>query len=82
MKIEHLASDDDSVATIRIEGLERDLKILHLTDSHMAEGDDRDPEAAEHVARLRETFEQRTPDGVSARVVFEQALRKAVVWIV
>ena len=76
MQIEHLASDND-VATIRIEGLERDLKILHLTDSHMAEGDERDPEAAEQVTRMREAFEQRTPGGVSARAVFDQALKKA-----
>ena len=78
MQIEHIASDSDDVATILIEGLERDLKILHLTDSHMAEGDEGDdPEAAEQVTRLREAFEQRTPGGVSARAVFEQALKKA-----
>ena len=77
MQIEHVVPDSDDLATILIEGLERDLKILHLTDSHMAEGDERDdPEAAEHVARMRETFQQRTPGGVSARDVFQQALEK------
>ena len=76
MQIEHIAADNDDVATIRIEGLERDLKILQLTDSHMAVGDERDPDAAEHVARLRESFQQRTPGGVSAREVFDQALKR------
>ena len=76
MQIEHIAADNDDVATIRIEGLERGLKILQLTDSHMAVGDERDPDAAEHVARLRESFQQRTPGGVSAREVFDQALKR------
>ncbi len=76
MRIEHVASESDDGATIRIEGLERDLKILHLTDSHMAEGDDRDPEAADRVVQLRESFQQRTPEGVSAREVFDQALKR------
>ena len=76
MRIEHVASENDDGATIRIEGLERDLKILHLTDSHMAEGDDRDPEAADRVVQLRESFQQRTPEGVSAREVFDQALKR------
>ena len=31
---------------LSIPGLERDLRILHITDSHMAVGDERDPEAA------------------------------------
>lgn len=77
MRIEHVMTGDDGSAKIRIEGLAHDLKILHLTDSHMAEGDERDPRAAEHVVGFRKRFEERTPGGVPAREVFAQTLGKA-----
>jgi hypothetical protein len=77
MRIEHTVDGREDRAVIRIQGLRRDLRILHLTDSHMAEGDDRDPEAAEYVVRFRELFEQRTPGAVPAREVFADTLRKA-----
>ena len=32
MHIEHIESDSDDTATILIEGLERDLRLLHVTD--------------------------------------------------
>lgn len=76
MQIEHLLHDGDSTTTIRVEGLKRDLKILHLTDSHMAEGDERDPAAAEHVASFQARFAERTPGNVSARKVFFEALQR------
>lgn len=77
MRIEHVAPADDGRATIRIEGLARSLAILHLTDSHMAEGDARDPPTAAYLTRTRELFEQRTPGGVSARQVFQETLAAA-----
>lgn len=76
MASEHISSDDD-VATIHIDGLERDLRILHLTDSHMAEGDERDPEAAESVQRFQKLFQDRTPGGVPAWDLFQRALSMA-----
>jgi 3',5'-cyclic AMP phosphodiesterase CpdA len=76
MEIRHEPTDDRA-ARICIEGLERDLRILHLTDSHMAEGDERDLEAAEHVATCQERFAERTPGGVSARQVFDETLEGA-----
>lgn len=76
MKIEHVLDDRPDGATIRIEGLARDLKILHVTDSHMAEGDERDPEAAEYVTHYRELFEKRTPGAAPALEVFNQTVRQ------
>ncbi|MEE2830902.1 MAG: metallophosphoesterase [Candidatus Latescibacterota bacterium] len=76
MRFEHVPTDDDA-ASIQIDGLEEDLTILHLTDSHMAEGDERDPEAAESVARFQKRFQERTPGGVPAWDLFRQTLAAA-----
>jgi hypothetical protein len=77
MRIEHHFDDNNTTATIYIEGLAQDLKILHLTDSHMAEGDERDPEAAEHVSRFRQLFEERTPGGIPTSELFHQTIATA-----
>lgn len=75
MDIEHqLNPQDESRARIRIEGLRQDLRILHLTDSHMVEGDDRDPEAADEVKSAGARFATRTPDNVPPRDVFAATL--------
>ena len=76
MHIEHELTSDDDKATILIEGLVRDLRILHVTDSHMAEGDDRDPDALEHVTIVGGRFAERTPGGVSAQQVFRETLQR------
>lgn len=76
MASEHVSSDDD-VATIRIQGLERDLSILHLTDSHMAEADERDPEAADAAQKFQQLFQQRTPGGAPTWDLFRQTLSMA-----
>ena len=76
MAFEHVPADDD-VASIRIDGLEQDLTILHLTDSHMAEGDERDPEAADAVEHFQQLFQERTPGGVPAWDLFQRALSMA-----
>lgn len=77
MQIKHEFDDDHTTATIHIEGLAQDLKILHLTDSHMTEGDERDPEATEHVSRFRQLFEERTPGGVPTSELFHQTIATA-----
>jgi len=76
MHIEHELTSDDDKATILIEGLVRDLRILHVTDSHMAEGDDRDPDALEHVTIVGGRFAERTPGGVPAQQVFRETLQR------
>ena len=75
-RIEHALTDDEGQATIAIEGLEGELRLLHITDSHLAEGDGRDEPAAELVTRWRESFAQRTPGGMLARQVFDEALAR------
>ena len=75
LDIEHQLNPHDACsARIRIEGLRQDLRILHLTDSHMVEGDERDPEAADEVARAGERFATRTPGNVPPREVFTSTL--------
>ena len=76
MRFQHLEPGDEN-ATILVEGLERDLRLLHLTDSHMALGDGRDPEAAEHVERYGGLFGELTPGGAPPREVFRSILKEA-----
>ncbi|MGY8825379.1 MAG: metallophosphoesterase family protein [Candidatus Latescibacterota bacterium] len=76
MQIRHQFDDDDSTATIYIEGLAEDLTILHLTDSHMVIGDERDPEASEHVDHFSQLFGERTPGNVPSREVFDQTIER------
>ncbi len=76
MHIEHDLTAGDDSATIHIEGLNRDVRILHVTDSHMPEGDERDPDALEHVTAVGGRFAERTPGGVAPRQVFQETLQK------
>jgi hypothetical protein len=47
MKVLYEDVQNPEKTTIRIEGLEREVKLMHITDSHFAEYDERDPEARE-----------------------------------
>jgi hypothetical protein len=76
MKIEHLDVGRENEATILIEGLPNELTLMHITDSHMVESDERDPEAAEHVESIGRSFRQRTPGEVPASQVFEELIEK------
>lgn len=74
MRIEHQLDGDDTTATIHIEGLTQDLAILHLTDSHMVAGDERDPEADQHIEHFSALFEERTPGHVPTSTLFHQTI--------
>ena len=50
MKIQHVECDDHRHTTILVEGLRRQVTLMHITDSHMYEADERDPEAIEAAA--------------------------------
>ena len=76
MHIEHQLSADHSRATIHIEGLQRDLSFLHITDSHIAAGDERDPDAAEHVTSVTGRFLDRTPGNVPPQQLFDEAVAR------
>ena len=77
MGIRHESTTSDTHARIHIEGLERDLRILHLSDSHLTEADERDPEAVPHAEEIGARFNDRTPEGQTAREVFEQTIAYA-----
>ncbi len=77
MRIEDLRSEDERESVVTIEGLERALTLVHITDSHVSEADERDPRAREFAAKYQETFEQHTPNRVSAREVFEQTIERS-----
>ena len=76
--IRHEPTGRADLARISIEGLERDLRVLHLTDSHIVEADERDPEAAPHVEAFGPNgFYRHTPDGASTGDVFDRAVAEA-----
>ena len=77
MRIEHLQADDERETIIAIEGLPRSFTLIHITDSHMAAADQRDPDALEAATRFQTLFEERTPNNVPASQVFEQALARS-----
>ena len=77
MKIEHSDPRNHEETTILIEGLEEDMTLMHITDSHFAEGDERDPEAGEAVEKYQALFQERTPGGVSALQIFREALARS-----
>jgi predicted phosphodiesterase len=77
MRIEHQQTEDERQAIIGVEGLERPLTLMHVTDSHMAAADERDPEVLEAAAQCQELFKGLTPGGVSPKQLFEQALERS-----
>ena len=74
MRIEHLQTDDERETIIALPNLPRALTLMHITDSHMAAADQRDPEALEAATRIQTLFEERTPGNVPASQVFAEAL--------
>ena len=60
---------DPTNNTIAIEGLAQPVSILHVTDSHMALADERDPDALPHAEHYGALFRARTPDGVEPEAV-------------
>ncbi len=76
MKVEHTKPQNHEETTIRIEGLERGVKLMHITDSHFVAWDERDPEAREDADKYQALFQARTPGGVDPLQIFEQALER------
>jgi len=67
----------DNKTTIGIEGLSRAMTLLHITDSHVALADNRDPEALAYVAEDQAHFAEHTPGNVPADQLLQQALQHA-----
>ena len=49
MRISHLHPERPTETVIRIEGLQRAVTLMHITDSHLEFADDRDPQALELI---------------------------------
>ena len=77
MNIEHLDVGRDDEATILIEGLGQELTFVHITDSHMVECDERDPDAVEHVESIGRSFRGRTPGEVPSSQIFAELIEKS-----
>ena len=77
MKIKHLDPEHPEENEILVEGLEREAVLLHLTDAHVAEADERDPQAREAAEHYQGVFQERTPGGAPARQVFSELLERA-----
>lgn len=76
MRITHAWTDDE--ATIRIEGLSREVRVLHVTDSHLSQIDERDAEHVDACSDFRERFGSRRQDedgnNIFAEVTFEETM--------
>ena len=53
MHNKHLQPENDNETIIAIDGLAEELTLLHITDSHMATADDRDPDTLEDAAHFQ-----------------------------
>ena len=56
----------DTTATIRVEGLAQSLRVMHVTDSHIALIDERDGAHLEACKNTREKFSLRRNDSLGA----------------
>jgi 3',5'-cyclic AMP phosphodiesterase CpdA len=77
VKIRHLNPEDPEENQILVEGLEQEVLLFHLSDSHLAEADARDPHPARQAAdHFQPYFQQRTPGGIPTREVFSSLLAR------
>ncbi|MBI2504791.1 MAG: metallophosphoesterase [Candidatus Latescibacteria bacterium] len=77
MKILHLNPEHPEENQILVEGLEREVLLFQLSDTHLAEADARDPHPARQAAaHYQAYFQQRTPGGMAAREVFFRLLER------
>jgi hypothetical protein len=75
--IVHAETDSPDETTILIEGLQRNITLLHITDSHLLEVDARDAETIATGAKLLETFSSYSPFGWNPRLHLQQAIARA-----
>lgn len=73
----HAEAVSPDETTIQIEGLQRPITLLQITDSHLVEVDHRDPETVAAGAKLRENFIANSPSGWNTRQHLQQAIARA-----
>ena len=64
MQNEHQTYDNPTETTIMVEGLPEPVTLLHVTDSHISQADERDPEAIPVAERIRQQFQAQAQDGL------------------
>jgi 3',5'-cyclic AMP phosphodiesterase CpdA len=70
MKFEHIATSNGEEAIIRVAGLSREFTIMHVTDSHLTESDEREDEGAlQNAERRQKTFPYAEVLGKLARAI-------------
>lgn len=77
MTFRHVELEDPSLALIEVPGLAREVKVWHLTDSHMTACDERDAEALRDSEKFNQLFLERTPERVGTRSLFDASLARA-----
>ena len=76
MYVSHVDPENPQENTIVVEGLRRDLTLVHVTDSHVVARDERDPGAREAEVSYQELFQERTPGNVTSKEMFAEVLRR------
>ncbi len=76
MRITHTWTDES--ATIKIEGLAKPVRLLHVTDSHLGLIDDRDAEHMEACGGFREKFGERRKDGNGNNIYAEETFAEVM----
>ena len=77
MKIRHVDPENGAETVIRVEGMTREVRLVHVTDSHLVETDERNPEVAELVERSRQRYQELNPRGALPREELEETLAAA-----
>lgn len=78
MRCRHLNPDHPAENEILVEGLEREVVVVQLSDTHLPEADARDPQPTRQAAlHFQSYFRERTPGGVPVREVFDGLLAQA-----
>ena len=71
MRVLHLNPGHSSQNEILVEGLEQEVRLFQLSDTHLSQADGRDPHPARQAADQYQTyFQQRTSEGVPVSQVF------------
>jgi 3',5'-cyclic AMP phosphodiesterase CpdA len=77
MRFVHQNPGDPAENLILVEGLEREVVLCQLSDTHLAEADGRDPHPARQAAaHFQPYFQERTPKNAPAREVFAGLLER------
>lgn len=78
MRIQHVTPADIDETVIHVEGLARPVTLVHVTDSHLSECDERDHRALEAARATDSHFRVHSPTGASMRHHLQEILDHCV----